>query len=234
MKFAIATPTYRRLDGTTPKFLTRAYESVLNQTHKDYKVFLMGDHYDNQEEFDNLGKMFASEKFYSKNLPVAAERSKYPMGSRELWCSGGVNAFNTLIEEILSQGYEYVCHLDHDDYWTEDHLELINNVVENNRNDVACVYTCAKYLKNAHLPQVPRLDGIVSPSFPIPVNCIHSSTCINFKKVSLRYRDVFAETGVVLESDIDMWKRLKPYCEQSGLKSFLISKITCFHIEENH
>lgn len=234
MKLAIATPTYRRLDGTTPKFLTRAYDSVLRQTYKDYKVFLIGDHYDNQAEFETLGKMFSQEKFWSKNLPVAAERSKYKMGSRELWCSGGTNAFNVLIEEILSQGYEYICHLDHDDYWSEDHLERINDVIEKNKNDVGCVYTCAKYLNNAHLPRVAQLDGRIIESFPMPVNAIHSSTCINFKKIALRYRDVFAETGVAVEGDIDMWRRLKPYCEQRNLKSFLISSLTCFHIEEKH
>ena len=233
MKLAIATPTYRRLDGTTPKFLNRAYESVLNQKHQDYKVFLIGDHYDNQEEFDTFGKMFPEDKFYSRNLPIAAERSKYAMGTRELWCSGGVGAFNVLIEEILSQGYDYVCHLDHDDYWSEDHLERISNAIETN-TDVACVYTCAKYVSNSYLPRISPLDGRVINSFPMPVNAIHSSTCINFRKVSLRYRDVFAETGVALEADIDMWRRLKSYCEQNSLKSFLVSKITCFHIEEKH
>lgn len=233
MKLAIATPTYQRSDGTTPKFLNRAYESILKQTYQDYKVFLIGDHYEDQTEFQSFGKMFSPEKFYSKNLPVAAERSKYAMGSRKLWCSGGVGAFNVLIEEILSQGYEYICHLDHDDYWAEDHLEKINDVIESN-DRVGCVYTCGEYVHNSYLPKVSKLDGRVIESFPMPTNAIHSSTCINFKEIPLRYRDVFAETGVALEGDIDMWNRLKPYCEQHNLKSFLVSKITCFHIEENN
>jgi hypothetical protein len=61
---------------------------------------------------------------------------------------------------------------------------------------------------------------------------VHSSTCINYKLIPLRYRDVYAETGQVLEADIDMWIRLKEVCEKSGLNSYVVAKITCFHPDE--
>jgi glycosyltransferase involved in cell wall biosynthesis len=233
MKFAIAISTYRRGDGSTPEYITKALESVKAQTHQDFKVFLIGDDYDNHDEFDEFGSMFSSDQIYKRNLPVAVERSKYTMGTRELWCSGGVNAHNILIDEILSQGYEYICHLDHDDYWAEDHLEQINKVVCSQK-DVACVYTCSTYPNGSYLPRIPTLDGTVYHSYPTPVNVVHSSTCINYKKVSLRYRDVYAETGQVLEGDIDMWNRLRDFCEKNALKSFVVSKITCFHEEEKN
>jgi glycosyltransferase involved in cell wall biosynthesis len=231
MKFAIAMSTYRRGDGSTPEYITRALNSVLAQTHQDYKMFLIGDHYDNEEEFNSFGATFSPEKIYKRNLPVAVERSKYKMGTRELWCSGGANAHNTLLDEIVSQGYDYVCRLDHDDYWADDHLESINRVIEQ-VNDAACVYTCSTYPTIHHLPRIPTLDGTVYLSFPTPVNVVHSSTCINYGKVPLRYRDVFAETGQVLEADIDMWNRLKEFCEKSSLKSYVIAKITCHHPDE--
>lgn len=231
MKFAIAMSTYRRSDGSTPEYITRALNSVLSQTHQDYKMFLIGDHYDNEEEFNSFGSAFSAEKIYKRNLPVAVERSKYDMGSRQLWCSGGANAYNTLIDEILAQGYEWVCHLDHDDYWADDHLERINEVICS-QNDAACVYTCSTHPILGCLPRVQPLDGRVYFSYPKPVNVIHSSTCINFRLVNLRYRDVFAETGQVLEADIDMWNRLEKYCIENSLKSYLIAKLTCYHPDE--
>lgn len=235
MKLAIAIATYRRSDGSTPKFVTRALESVKAQTHQDFKVFLIGDDYDNQKEFDEFGGMFSSDQIYKKNLKIAKERSKYSMGSKELWCSGGVNAFNILIDEILSQGYDYICHLDDDDYWSADHLELINQVICS-RNDVACVYTCSTYL-SGYLPRLKaaqhRLDGVVYFAYPTPCHVVHSSTCVDYRKVLLRYRDVYAETGQLLEGDIDMWLRLTDFCKTHALTSYVITKITCFHDTEN-
>ena len=46
MKLAIRILTYQRKDGKTPFFLRRALESIKNQTYKDYKIFLIGDKYD--------------------------------------------------------------------------------------------------------------------------------------------------------------------------------------------
>jgi glycosyltransferase involved in cell wall biosynthesis len=231
MKFAIAMSTYRRSDGSTPEYITKALNSVLAQTHQDYKMFLIGDHYDNEKEFNSFGATFSPEKIYKRNLPVAVERSKYKMGTRELWCSGGVNAHNLLIEEILSQGYEYICHLDHDDYWTEDHLETINRILESKIN-VGCVYTCSTYPNLHHLPRIQNLDGNTYFSYPTPTHVVHSSTCIDYSKIPLRYRDVFAETGQILEADIDMWNRLKDVCVSKGLNSYVVAKITCFHPDE--
>jgi glycosyltransferase involved in cell wall biosynthesis len=231
MKFAIAMSTYRRGDGSTPEYITRALNSIKAQTHQDYKVFLIGDHYDDEDEFNSFGDMFEPEKIYKRNLPVAVERSKYKMGTRELWCSGGANAHNTLLDEIQAQGYDYVCRLDHDDYWAEDHLETINNVIETQINP-ACVYTCSTYPNIHHLPRIETLDGKTYFSYPTPVHVVHSSTCINYKLIPLRYRDVYAETGQVLEADIDMWIRLREVCEKSGLNSYVVAKITCFHPDE--
>lgn len=232
MKLAIGIPTYRRADGTTSQFLRRALNSVLLQTHQDFKVYLIGDHYSNESEFVELSQMIPPEKMFALNLPHAVERSKYQMGTRQLWCSGGVNAYNTAIDTCLADGLDFMCHLDHDDFWAPDHLEKINRVAETFQ-DAACVYTCAFYRSTKqHLPNTP-LDGRIIEHFPVPTQTVHASVCINHRKVNLKYRDVFAETGKVLEADIDMWNRLKPYCTSLELKSYLISTITCYHLTEN-
>ena len=123
----ISIPTYQRKDGTTPFLLSRALESVKNQSYQDYKVFLIGDDYKDKKEFIKLASsIIPSNKIYFENLPIAIERNKYPTSSKQLWCSGGVNARNYIIDLALSDNINYLCPLDHDDYWHPQHLEFIN------------------------------------------------------------------------------------------------------------
>lgn len=232
MKIGIGISTYRRSDGTTPTYLSRALQSIKEQTHQDFVVFLMGDNYEDHEEFNSFGKLLPEDKLHLENLPVAVERSKYPMGSHELWCSGGVNAFNRAINLCRERNIDYMCHLDHDDYWAPNHLEKINEVITQSPN-AACVYTCSIYMNRPYLPRV-NLDNKVYEHFPVPAQAIHSSICINHKLVNLKYRDVYAETGSALPADMDLYSRLKPYCEERALKSYLITAITCYHVNERY
>lgn len=230
MKLGIGIPTYRRADGKTPFYLKRALDSVRAQTHQDYYVFLIGDSYDDSLEFEYLAKLIPNDKIYKHNLLVPVERAKYQMGTRELWCSGGVNAYNFAIEMSLKFGYSHLCHLDHDDFWAPTHLEQINSVLEQ-KPDAACVLTCANYKNEFYLPRV-TLDGSVVEYFPEARQVVHSAVCLNHNLMPLRYRDVYSETGIALEADIDMWARLRVYCLEKNLKSYLISDGTCFHPNE--
>lgn len=232
MKIAIAISTYKRHDGKTPEYLKRALESVLNQSYQNYKIFLIGDQYDDVEEFNSFSKIIPKNQIYSENLSFAVERNKYKAKSRQLWCSGGVNAYNRAISLCLEQNFDFMCHLDHDDYWASDHLYKIKEVIEKH-NNVACVYTCAQHINNKYLPNVP-LSGNFYEHYPIPKNTIHSSVCLNHKLLPLKYRDVYAETGEILPADMDMWYRLKKYCEENKLKSYLVACLTCYHLNERH
>jgi hypothetical protein len=70
-----------------------------NQIHQDYKVFLIGDRYENEKEFLEIAtSIIDKDKIYYENLPEAKERDKYKSGDK-LWCSGGVNARNYGIEK---------------------------------------------------------------------------------------------------------------------------------------
>jgi hypothetical protein len=58
---------------------------------------------------------------------------------------------------------------------------------------------------------------------------------MNFKTIPLRYRDLFDETGVVgLPADAELWDRCGRCILENNLKSTLINKITCSHIEEGY
>jgi glycosyltransferase involved in cell wall biosynthesis len=228
MKLAITISTYQRKDGRTKHFLTRALKSIKNQTHKDYKVFLIGDRYENNDEFESIcSSIIEPEKIYFENLKIAKERDKY-IGENNLdkiWCSGGVNATNYGIEKALNEGYDYICHLDHDDYWANHHLSSISELIENHLNsDYPFIATYCGYLGIQSVP----IHSSPGKYYPVPGDLVHSSTCVNFRKIDLRYRDVFEETGITRPADADLLERISKYLKENNKTGFLIGEKTVF------
>jgi glycosyltransferase involved in cell wall biosynthesis len=229
MKLGVVIPTYRRADGTTPYLLRRALESVKAQTYQNFVVYLIGDNYEDSTEFlDLMTSVLTSDKIRAYNLEVAEERVKYKQGSEELWCAGGVNATNFGIDRCLEDGLDFICHLDHDDYWEESHLEVIVKAVMANPN-ARFVHTCSTYFNN-YLPFVQPLDSSVIFQRPRASRVVHSSTCVNFKALNIRYRDVYQLTGKCKEADADLWRQV---IESTVLEEcLLIKKVTCYHPTE--
>ncbi len=179
MKIGIVITTYQKHDGSTPTILKRAIDSIKNQSHQDYTLIIIGDKYDDNGEFESIcHSADLGDKIVFKNLPYAKEREKYPMGSKELWSSGGVNARNYGVNLGLELGLEYICHLDHDDYWHPQHLEIINYAIEVTK-DAAVINTCSTYF-DSYLPMV-ELTNEITPIEIKPGGLIHSSVCINHK-----------------------------------------------------
>jgi acetyltransferase-like isoleucine patch superfamily enzyme len=236
MKLGIVIATYQKLDGSTPSFLRRAIESIKNQTHKDYTLIIIGDKYENNDEFESIcNDKDLKDKIVYKNLPYAKEREKYPLGSKELWSAGGVNARNYGIDLSLELGLDYICHLDHDDYWHPQHLEVINYAIEETK-DASFINTCSTYF-NLHLPKIKITNEVILSHEHIkPGNLVPSSVCINHKLIPLKYRDVFEETGKEYAADADLWERIGKFIKDNNLKTYCISSLTCFYHSElkNH
>lgn len=233
MKLGIVIPTYQRKDGTTPNFLIRALESIKKQTYQNFKVYLIGDCYESNDEFEYLAtSIIPKEKIFFENLPIAVERDRYPDGGAPLWRCGGINAANYGNKKCYNDGINYICQLDHDDYWDAMHLEIIAHTIKLT-NDSSFLFTCSQHFNNQYLPNV-VLDNNIIEQVPIPAGMIRSSACINYDALPLLYRDTFFETGVPDAADADLWKRIKYKCENDKLKSYLIRSLTCYHLEENH
>ena len=220
-KIAITISTYRRNDGKTFYFLERCLNSIKNQTYKNYKVFLIGDKYEDENEFLKLASIIDDDKIFYTNLTYAKERDKYT--GEELWCSGGVNATNIAINQALSEGFEFICHLDHDDYWSETHLVNIFYALLNNPD---LVFICSKcnYLNYYIVP----LHSKSGPFYPTSGDITHSATCINFSKIPIRYRDVYEEEGKAHPADADIFDRIKKYMITNNLNGYLLDTVTCF------
>ena len=231
MKFSIVITTYQRKDGKTPMFLKRAIDSIMNQEYQNFKIFIIGDKYEDNKEFEEICKSYPQNKIYYENLPEAKERDKYS-DKWLIWMYAGCYASNYGINKSVKDGYDYVCHLDHDDEWYPDHLTLLNDAIIKTNSLWLC--TKSEYVNNMVLPSIISNDLYV-PFLPEPERLIHSSTCINFKEIPLRYRNVFEETRQKgLPGDADLWLRIKNYLIGINQTGCLVNKITCKHIEEGY
>lgn len=233
MKLGIVINTYQKSDGTTKQYLIRALKSVVSQKYQNYKVFLIGDNYEDDIEFNEIAtSIIPAEKIYYENLPYAKERDKYlHVNPKALWSSGGCNARN-YGNDIAKLEVDYVCQLDHDDYYLPNHLSNIAYVI-NKYSDAAFIYTLAKNKSINSFPKEVQADGSIIESLPRSARLIHSSVCINNKKIPLKYRDVFEEDNREYPSDADLWERIRVFCNHNLMKSYLICEVTCVHDSEN-
>jgi glycosyltransferase involved in cell wall biosynthesis len=77
MKIGIVITTYQKSDGSTPTLLQRAIDSIKKQTHQDYTLIVIGDKYDDNDEFKNIcNNTGLGDKIVFENLPYAKEREK--------------------------------------------------------------------------------------------------------------------------------------------------------------
>ena len=223
MKFAIILSTYQRNDGRTPVLIKRTLNSILNQTHTDYKIFLIGDRYENNDEFEQICNDFVEkEKIYYENLDSAVERDFFK-NKLDVWKFGGVNACNYAIDLAVKEGLRYIVKIDHDDFWEESHLKTINDCIES----TSCAFVCTKSLyRNSVLPNI-NSDIKYINFLPQPETLVHSSICIDLLQIPIRYRTLGDEKCGNQCADGCLYLEISEIVNNNNLKSILINEITC-------
>ena len=132
MTLGVTIHTYQRADGQTPMFLAKAIQSIVNQSYQDFKIFIVGDKYEDNQEFEDIinGFIEIPDKIVYENLSFAHERDKYlGVNNTALWNCGGANAINHANNLAKAHGITKVCHLDHDDEWEPNHLLSLSQIV---------------------------------------------------------------------------------------------------------
>jgi hypothetical protein len=110
---SVVIPTYNRAD----LLVNRSIPSVLSQTHSNLEVVIVGDHCTDETE-EKVGKIIDSRiRFY--NLLV---QGAYPEMKAWRWQVAGTKPMNVGID--LAKG-DWICHLDDDDEFSPDHVELL-------------------------------------------------------------------------------------------------------------
>jgi glycosyltransferase involved in cell wall biosynthesis len=235
MTLGVTIHTYQRADGQTPQFLTKAIQSIINQSYQNFKIFIVGDKYENNQEFEDIinGFIEIPEKIVFENLSFAHERDKYlGVNNSALWNCGGANAINHANNLAKAHGITKVCHLDHDDIWLPNHLQLIANAIVEKKNP-AFIYTLSRYLHNPVFPEM-VVDAQIVEHYPSYCSLVHSSVYYDLEQIHLPYRDLWLEEGRYFPSDGDLWERIREKCQRENLKSYVIREVTCIHDKENH
>lgn len=231
MTFSIVITTYQKKDGTTPILLKRALDSIFSQEYQNFKVYIIGDRYENNDEFISICSSYDPKKMYYENLPFAFERDRYT-DKWLIWSYAGCFANNYGINKAISDGFTYVCHLDHDDWWLPNHLTSLKMGIDRTNSPFIC--TKSEYVGGRILPEIISDQEFID-YLPMGGKLIHSSVCIDFKKIPLRHRNIYEETGRLgVPGDWDLWDRIGRFFKENNLIGCLINKVTCVHIEEGY
>jgi glycosyltransferase involved in cell wall biosynthesis len=236
IKFGIVIATWQRPDGMSLPYLQRCLESINLQTHKNYKVFLIGDKYEDNEEFIKLATtIIPQDKIYFENLPNAKERELYyPHDLESLWKYGGLTAVNYGLDKSVEEGFDFICRLDHDDAWGQDHLENFNECISTTGAQFVC--SLSTYMSpNSILPQIPHTTEKYIPFIPKPGKMIKSSACFNQKLIPFRSRNILEETGERGDAgDFQLWGMVGKYIQDNNISSYLVNRLTCGHDTEGY
>jgi O-antigen biosynthesis protein len=127
MTVAVVMSTYRRAD----LLLNRSLASVFRQTVKPDEIIVVGDGTDDEtvRVMESLAGC-ACHRLRFWNLP----HQKYPEDEGQRWCVAGLEARNFGLSQVRS---EWVCTLDDDDEYTDDHIEVLLNAVTSGPYDFA-------------------------------------------------------------------------------------------------
>jgi glycosyltransferase involved in cell wall biosynthesis len=170
--------------------LKETLESVKNQTYKNWYVYLIGDNYPDEYELEELSKIIPKDKIFVENRE-AQESKKYQ--GLDLWHYGGSNNWNYAMD--MASDWDIIAHLDHDDVWEPEHLELIAKVYEENP-DIDMVFTAGAKPGGQPIPDLRRSGE-------------RALECGQVCHSAATYKNIYHYRYNNMPADCDMWARLK-------------------------
>jgi glycosyltransferase involved in cell wall biosynthesis len=226
IKFAIVMATYYRKAGTSRAFVERSIKSIRDQTYQNFKLFLIGDKYEHEEEFTSFKELLPSDKIETVNLPIAWERENCK-NRHSLWCVGGATAMNRGLDLAVEQGFTHYVHLDDDDYWHPFHLR---NVAMGYTQFPEATFVCTSGVMVNH-SILPAIKGLGYNNF----NCaacsvFHSAYGFRLDIHPYRYPTyVIGQKEPTTPADAVMLNLIGEACRRRDLKTLAIPLLTCLH-----
>ena len=151
-KIAVTVPTYRRRDGSAPRHIEKLFHCLSQQTFNDFTVYLVGDCYEDEREFEALGKGYTG-KLVKTNSPLHAR--DHGLSPSQLWQCGGTHSIALGYRMAVDDGATLVLMMDDDDYWRPTHVEKMVQACRASSKPSA--YTTKAFLE-PHLV-LPVFDG---------------------------------------------------------------------------
>lgn len=226
IKFGIRIVTYPRPDGKTPDLLRKTIHSVVSQSWCDWVIYLVGDSYGPQEEFESFLDFAPKEKIKMQNPNLQSERFIFK-DSKKISYFGGICAANYCLDWMTREGVTHVVILDHDDIWLPNHLKTLNDAYTF-FPDVYFVYNAGHYRGSSSFPESNckyQIDNLP----PKGGSVLHSSVSWRLDKIPLRYSYSFNNDGSPVYGDIKMWEDMRTYFKLNDYKFFFTKKSTMIH-----
>jgi glycosyltransferase involved in cell wall biosynthesis len=208
------------------EIVTETIQSVSTQTYPHWRLYLIGDRYEPEEEFRALAGILPPEKVVAYNLKghrTEREVFRHPWHVIQV---AGNTASNFCLDLMENTGVRYVACLDDDDLWQPDHLEsLRKGLIEFPHPALVC--TMANFRNEKILPKWERMpDGSIKVR-TLYNNVVHSSVAWNMRRLPLRYRRRVIECAWAAEyADADMWQQMEKRCKEAEYPVTVVPKIT--------
>ena len=212
--FGISINTYYKKNGETFAHLSKTIESVLNQTYQNWIIFLVGDKYENQEEFEKICQMIPENKRVCVNLENAVERDLYLNKTRNsngdliidsvgsFWGVAGSNACNVALDLMEENNVYHWMNLNHDDIFLPYHLYHLYKAYKT-FPEVGFVFTRSLYGDRA-LPfkkDASNVSFSINNQQPLPADTVHSAVSYDTRKYKIRYPEFKGDRFVFFDLD---------------------------------
>ena len=227
--FAVSIATYQRKNGKTPGYLSRALNCVINQTYDKWVLYIYGDKYEDNSEFERLISVIPKDKLIYHNMEIALERENIT-NPQFMWGVGGCNTFNVMRQRIIDDGFEWICHLDDDDYWSPNRLQVLN---ENLKKfpDACFVYNYSTH-GGRWWPPIPVHSCAYNNLPPKPGMAIHASQVYHRRLLSQFKFKTWPEQ-VEVAGDWQFLQFLEKYLQDTpNEKTLFIPQLLTFHDQE--
>ena len=244
MKIGIIIRTYKRKQGTSKKYLTKMFHMLENQTYKNFKVFIIGDNYSDNKEFEHLCNSYNGNIYYF-NSPIDY-RTNYFKIQMNKWTCGGNYSNYIGIKKAIEENYDYYFHLDDDDIWTNNHIE--NYVKYLKLFPKTDFMICKSKYKHTILPKEHKKITIEKyNNFSIKsCNSVHSSWCINLNTLGNffitnyqiridkinKIRTCKIKEEELIPMDANLLNKLKEKQKLNIIKAICLNKITCSKLND--
>lgn len=195
MRACVVVPTYRRTKrGVRGPPLRRALASVAAQTVKPARVYVSGDHYDDEAELAAVCAEFAGalDIVCSNSGPGDHYRAALARHPHKLWCVGGGDAVRRGVERAVADGMDWYFHLDDDDAWAPEHLRTYLDAI-------AAFPTVAFVVSKAKLGALTLPRQHIAPPLapnnyrPKPCDSIHATWAVSLPRLGAVVRAHYAE-----------------------------------------
>jgi len=183
--------------------IERAVTSVLAQTYKNFELVIVGDNC--TDDTEQLLKELNDKRIRFYNLPPRGKVEQQLLKDPEIrWCMGPVRPTNKANE--LAKG-EWIAHIDDDDTWTPDHLEVSLRFAQKGNYE----FVCADYIAERYGERK-------------VVSCGGQTWLYRTRLRRFKYHEDCYKKKWNRVSDMDVYDRMK----KGGVRMGHLKKITAF------